>query len=341
MSVGGCAKPVFPPEAIEKIFNFSQGVPRLVNQFAGKALLAAYVDGAKTVRPDHIEEEQTWAEQLIMEVESGEPTPTASLAPPEPTPTEPPPVQTGEPLVPPPAAPAAPSDGPMGYRRDTFASRRSPRTATQNRGSQQAAGEGILGFLKRLLRRRVVWGSLLILLLICCGLLIKGRLTGDAGPQRPGPGQDVAMLPGNQDPGTRELPVDHGATTSSDDLELPPDASAGSDNQPSAGSAAAASTTEPVNETPVTADPPASQAGYSLHVASFKDLARAQVQIANFQKAGLPAFSRESLIKGARWTRIYLGPYATEQQAKSKARTFKREGLIDYFKVVRLEDDGS
>ncbi|MCX5910371.1 MAG: AAA family ATPase [Deltaproteobacteria bacterium] len=44
-------KEIFPPEAIEEIFLFSGGIPRLINIVCDLALLMTYFDGDKIVRP--------------------------------------------------------------------------------------------------------------------------------------------------------------------------------------------------------------------------------------------------------------------------------------------------
>lgn len=42
LQVAGCSRPVFTDKAIKKLYQFSQGIPRLVNLIADRALLAAY-----------------------------------------------------------------------------------------------------------------------------------------------------------------------------------------------------------------------------------------------------------------------------------------------------------
>ncbi len=54
LKVAGCEKSLFSRSALELIHRRSFGVPRLVNTLADQALLAAYVDGVKTVQDKHI-----------------------------------------------------------------------------------------------------------------------------------------------------------------------------------------------------------------------------------------------------------------------------------------------
>ncbi len=55
MAVAGCREHVFKSGAIDRIAEFSGGVPRLVNSLAGQALLSAFVAGRKQVVPRDID----------------------------------------------------------------------------------------------------------------------------------------------------------------------------------------------------------------------------------------------------------------------------------------------
>jgi len=55
MSVAGAERPVFKTDAIREIHRLSRGVPRLINILADKALLSAFVDGAREVSARHVE----------------------------------------------------------------------------------------------------------------------------------------------------------------------------------------------------------------------------------------------------------------------------------------------
>jgi len=49
-------KEIFPPEAIEEIFLFSGGIPRLINIVCDLALLMTYFEGEKIVRPETVKD---------------------------------------------------------------------------------------------------------------------------------------------------------------------------------------------------------------------------------------------------------------------------------------------
>jgi general secretion pathway protein A len=53
---GANGAPIFRSDALPKIFARTQGVPRLINGLCDRALLTGYVDEAKVVGPDIIDE---------------------------------------------------------------------------------------------------------------------------------------------------------------------------------------------------------------------------------------------------------------------------------------------
>ena len=48
--------PIFSPEAVEKIFRYTQGVPRLINGICDRALLTGYVNESSAINPAIIDE---------------------------------------------------------------------------------------------------------------------------------------------------------------------------------------------------------------------------------------------------------------------------------------------
>lgn len=56
MKVAGGEEKVFKTSAVDRIFQLSKGVPRVVNSLAGSALLSAFVAGRKNVLPEDIDE---------------------------------------------------------------------------------------------------------------------------------------------------------------------------------------------------------------------------------------------------------------------------------------------
>ena len=56
LRIAGTEKMIFSSTAVDEIFNFSKGYPRLINIVSDLALVNGYVDEAKTVNPDIIRE---------------------------------------------------------------------------------------------------------------------------------------------------------------------------------------------------------------------------------------------------------------------------------------------
>ena len=53
---GANGTPIFGPAALERIFSYSQGTPRLVNSLCDRALLTGYVNETKAIGPQTIDE---------------------------------------------------------------------------------------------------------------------------------------------------------------------------------------------------------------------------------------------------------------------------------------------
>ncbi|HEV2104668.1 MAG TPA: AAA family ATPase, partial [Candidatus Eisenbacteria bacterium] len=51
---GGNAWIVFPPESCREVYHLTHGIPREINTLASAAMIAAYAEGAPSVRPEHV-----------------------------------------------------------------------------------------------------------------------------------------------------------------------------------------------------------------------------------------------------------------------------------------------
>lgn len=51
---GGNAVATFPPDACRAVYRVTHGIPREINTVAAQALLTAFADGARSVRPEHV-----------------------------------------------------------------------------------------------------------------------------------------------------------------------------------------------------------------------------------------------------------------------------------------------
>lgn len=55
LKVAGNEKVEFSPEAIKRIYEYTHGYPRLVNILASRALMVAFMEDSKVVKPEHID----------------------------------------------------------------------------------------------------------------------------------------------------------------------------------------------------------------------------------------------------------------------------------------------
>lgn len=55
----GCLQVIFTRGAVEKVYSYSKGIPRIINVISDRALLAAYVDRSHTVESTHIKQAAT------------------------------------------------------------------------------------------------------------------------------------------------------------------------------------------------------------------------------------------------------------------------------------------
>ena len=93
LAVAGCSRNLFTDDAVDRIYQGSRGVPRMVNTLAGEALLAAFVAGHEMVQPGDIEEDQDlgFETEPAFEAEQDSaapetPQPETSASPPAPEP---------------------------------------------------------------------------------------------------------------------------------------------------------------------------------------------------------------------------------------------------------------
>ncbi len=72
---------------------------------------------------------------------------------------------------------------------------------------------------------------------------------------------------------------------------------------------------------PAAASAPPPRGGLSLQVAAFQDAGRAQAYVEELRGRGLPAFSAPAEVlskeRPGRWTRVFVGPFASEEAAEA------------------------
>ena len=99
-------------------------------------------------------------------------------------------------------------------------------------------------------------------------------------------------------------------------------------------------TTQPAGRTGAdTLRPPAPSGPvrYTIHVASFKEMARAEVEKAYLQKNGFQARIIEVDIKGDKWLRVLVGEYATMDDATKARLDLLGLSKIGYARIATIE----
>lgn len=76
---------------------------------------------------------------------------------------------------------------------------------------------------------------------------------------------------------------------------------------------------------------------YLLHVSSFKERPHAVEEARKLEAAGHEAFYVEEDLAGGHWFRVYIGKYDSEQAARAAGERLEQEGLISYFKPMKID----
>jgi len=316
MRVAGCDRNVFSSQALDRVYELSNGVPRVVNTLAGEALLSAFVDGRKEVQPHDVGDETHDGRKGLVRPQSGG-VQVPPLAVPE---------VTEKPVVIPEERPAEPVPE---VEAPVMATRTAPARRREQGGSR---------------KRGFGWIWAVVLLLATAGALYAtGALDGVLSHNSPaGPPAKQAMpttVPAEQpsDPAADELTV-----------EVPPEpvetpGTAGETPTAVVSTVADTVAAPPVITEAAPAPEPVVQAivpagtHYGIHVSSFHEQERAAALVTRWMGEGYPAFIRTRLVDGSDWHRVYLGPFATAEEARAAARDLKSEGRIAYYMVSTFQ----
>jgi len=322
LKTAGRVDALFRKDALDGIFQESQGVPRLVNHIANRALLAGFVDKAKMISGKHLE---------------SEPDPSG---PSEPVSPEPKVVARTEASVPDPTSPALeqPQENPDNPPVE-MASRR--KAAQSRAGAAQRREAGGSSTLSRLAVAFVV------VILLAAGYATRGQwmglvgmgsagdqsgATSSQGPANP-PAKSLSALTSQETPAT--TPVE----TPAPQEELPQEAA---DSLIVEGGSSvveiAESAPPPVPEMPAAASVDSvPSVGFVIHVASFTSMDRALSLKDRFEARNLDCFIRlKDTDTGNVWHRVYLGAFQTGEEARAIAKDLQEAGDINYSLIVEL-----
>jgi type II secretory pathway predicted ATPase ExeA/cell division protein FtsN len=323
MTVAGGAAKVFSSSALDRIFELSVGVPRVINTLCNDALLSAYVAGRHRVEAKDLDEQ-------------------------------------GEPDSAPESKPAAEVPRKeMVVRRESRINTVGPAApATPHVDSPMVRGRS--GRVMGLLLATVI-GAALVAALVATGQLkpLWSRLpfAGASGPVNDGQEAAADIQPVANE--TMSVVVGAAAVVDSIKPTLADSGAAmplisGVETVPVAtpeARSAVAATPEPDREAmePATSVvegnaglAAAIEGEYFIHVSSFRTVDQAGAAARQFTDSGLIAVVHQQMVRDSLWFRVYLGPYASHEEAVRLANRLRGEGSISYYKVTRLDaEDGS
>lgn len=296
LAVAGRRAPLFSADAIDRIYDYSQGVPRVVNHLASKAMVAGYVDEAKLIRARHVED-----------LDEADVAAAGTVAPP-------------------------PDDAEraIGALIEPAVARPEPGRQTRSLVTRQR-------------RRRV---AIALVCVVAASILAiatypvwstylqgqqwlepKGERTAveNAGSTDDGlravPDEESGVAVAGENPVNEGINVpaaDASADSSSDTTSVP--SSSGADDP-------AGATVDSVGQT-----------AYSIHVASFADIARAGRLLDELEFGGNPAYVETKIIdNGSEWHRVYVGPFADRHAARVAAEELMRTRAVKYFQIYEVE----
>jgi len=316
MSVAGSDRDVFTRKALSKIFEYSGGVPRLVNTFANEGLLSAFVAGRNEVRAEDIE-----APRTAVTPDEAETIVETVLAP---GPIEEP--RAVAPAFEPPAPAPAPTPAAT-YARP----RRRHRTLVW-------ASIVIASVVLVFVAGREYLPSILA--------SVRGHNDAEAvGVLRPQNPADVV--------GENSAPEDEAATATdvnepladvphmgeqsadgeqAEEQQLDRPDVATEDPQPEVAPEELSDSGSPA--------PVVTGNGWCAHINSFRAEDRAVSYARDLRNQAGGAFYRFDTVRGVGWYRVFVGPYGDRPTALAEAHRLQREYGIRYYKIVRLDVAG-
>jgi len=181
-----------------------------------------------------------------------------------------------------------------------------------------------------LLRIVIVSVAVLILAFVVWWAVLN-RTVGEKGPLTTTPGE-VARTSGSGAPSSAK---DSAASPAG---SVPAAASDSASTIPLSGTTeTAASRAEPKAADTARTEIAAERGIYTIHVASFREMSRAEIEKAYLDKNGFPARIVEVEIKGVKWLRVLVGDFATEGEAAKTRLDLLGLNKIGYARVVTVE----
>lgn len=303
LSKAGCNRAVFRKDALDRIFELSKGVPRVVNHLANNGLLAAYVEQKKQVTANHVEE---------IKIGNGPFYPTETEA----RSKKQEPVQKSESDI--------PGSESVATAKPVSDHRRQEILAPEKKSS----GRGLVL-------------AIILIILATAGYFtyprwshVLGTSAGSASLVAP------AEQPQSPPPAANEaLPEPLLSSVIPAKEEAEPQVAPAEPDSPETAETNPVATLEETPAAPVTR-PEETRTGpvYLVHVASFRDAQRAANLHDQLVVAGIEN-SVEATIQNERvWHRILVGPFRSKEMARSVTDSLKESGTIIYSKIFTRDD---
>ncbi|MBK8167119.1 MAG: AAA family ATPase [bacterium] len=367
MVVAGGSAGVFSGRSLDRIYEVSRGIPRVVNTLCGDSLLAAYVAGRFKVEAEDVGET------------AAGPAPTAADRPaPGPDPVGKATAGTRQaPVAEPNRSPARKG------QREARPAANDPAPEMATRQEPRAEGGASAATPKRRASAgRAVGAVVLLAMLAVIGLAATGRLdmlrsVGEdphlpgmssrletppmappqLAPPEPaveptrGDAQDTGAPGGSAGVSTPDLAAagEPGASTPIDTVPVGVDmtattpttvAASGQEPAPARDSSAGAPTPRSV---PETSDDRAgarapTDGPFYLHVSSFRTPDHAHSLARQLADSGLMTVVRQQVVRDVVWYRVHIGPFPSHAEAVTRANELREAKTITYYKVMSLED---
>jgi cell division septation protein DedD len=192
-----------------------------------------------------------------------------------------------------------------------------------------------------------VFAAVLIVAFIVWWVVIN-RTVGEKQPLGTTTGQVARKAggPTSEPPGPAAVPAESAAAAAHESTRTitPPAApgTTGTTRMPGATETAGTPQAAATGARRTAADTAATQAApgpakYTIHVASFKEMARAEVEKAYLEKNGFPARIVEVQIKDEKWLRVLVGEFATESEAAKTRLDLLGLNKVGYARVVTIQ----
>jgi len=357
LKTSGRTDPLFDKRALDRIFSFSHGVPRIVNILANKALLAGYVEESKMISGRHLDDiELDGLFDMPQPVTSDKPQPVTSDKPQPVTSDKPQPdtssseVPTSKPAETGPEPEEIPIPVQKPPRPDSSGSYRT-KTASPRGGGRWFIGAFVLLGIIAAVASFPMWGPSL-------GFdshdEAGSRVKGDAVPTHPVSRPDPVQSTLDANAPEKSLGLADSVVVGEEVESIPEDSVSispveeiGEEITSSGGEIVVATSEAPPgqdqNLAAAASEPPlgeeqnlaATDEKFLVHVASFLAIERSINFSNQLKRLGVESTVHPVTARGGKvWHRVYIGPFPTQEGAMEVAEIYKDKGWIQFSRIT-------